>query len=352
MLRNPMIPAKALFPFCHAMARMLEAGVDVRKALSTAVQPSSNSSLRRTVDHVSLRVKGGDDLTFAFREFPEHYPRLFLDLLNVGEQTGALPDVMKSLGDYYEARVARVREFRSAIVWPMFQLFAAIMIIGLLIWLLGLIASSRPGTDPVDILGLGLVGTRGAVMWFAVTYGTLAGIWFSWNVISRSLSGRLVLDPLLMKIPGVGRCLRAFAIARFSWCFALTQQAGMSIRPSLTSSLNATANGAFIAANPIIWNEVHEGETLTEAFRAANLFPAEFLHFVDTAEETGTVPEAMDRMSHHFDAEAHRALQWLTVLTARGVWALVAVGIIFFIFRIAMFYIGALDGALQEIDNL
>ena len=156
---------------------------------------------------------------------------------------------------------------------------------------------------------------------------------------------------MLLKIPGVGGCLRSFAIARFAWCFALTQQAGMSIRPSLTSSLNATANGAFVAAEPYIWNEIHEGETLGDALRTSRLFPDEFLHFVDTAEETGTVPEALDRMSHQFDEEAHRSLQWLTVLLARGIWVLVAMIIIFFIFRLAMFYVDMLNSAVSDPMN-
>ena len=96
MLRNPMIPPKALSPFCHSVARMLEAGVDVRKTLETSVKRTSDSRLARTVAHVCDRVRTGNDLTTSFKEFPEHYPRLFLDLLNVGEQTGNLPEVMKA----------------------------------------------------------------------------------------------------------------------------------------------------------------------------------------------------------------------------------------------------------------
>lgn len=347
MIRNPMIPPRALAPFCHAMSRMLEAGVDLRKALPTAVNTASDSRLTTTVDAVRRRVNDGHDLTSSFREYSHHYPPLFLDLLNVGEQTGSLPEVLRALGNYYEARVTRAREFRAAIAWPALQLFAAIMIIGLLIYILGLIGS-QPGQEPIDFVGLGLHGTKGALTWFGMTFGSLAGLWVAWKIISRSMNGRQFLDPVLLGIPAVGSCLRKFAIARFSWCFSLTQGAGMSIRPSLVSSLNATANGAFIAATPYIWEEIHSGETLGDSLRSSRLFPDEFLHFVDTAEQTGTVPEEMGRMSHQFDDEAHRALQWLSVLAARGVWALVAMMIVFFIFRIAMVYVGMINSAASE----
>lgn len=347
MIRNPMISSKALFPFCHAMSRMLEAGVDIRKALPTAVKTSPDPRLVRSVERVQQRVKTGHDLTSSFRKMSHQFPPLFLDLLHVGEESGALPEVMKALGDYYEARVARMREFRSAIAWPAIQLFAAIMIIGLLIYILGLIGT-QPGQAPIDFLGLGLHGTSGALTWFAMTFGLMFGLWVAWKVVSRSLNGREFLDPLLLQIPAVGSCLRKFAVARFSWCFSLTQGAGMSMRESLVSSLNATANGAYIAGIPHIWNDIHSGDTLTEAFRNSKLFPEEFLHFVDTAEVSGTVPEAMKRVSHNFDEEAHRALQWLTALAARAVWALVAMMIIFFIFKVAMVYINLLNGAAAD----
>ncbi|MCH2212974.1 MAG: type II secretion system F family protein [Fuerstiella sp.] len=343
-----MIPSKALYPFCHAMSRMLEAGVDIRKALPTAVKTSSDRRLIKSVQRVQDRVKAGHDLTTSFRKFSLNYPPLFLDLLNVGEQTGALPEVMNALGDYYEARVRRFREFRSAIAWPGIQLFAAIIVIALLIYILGLIGTPA-GNTPVDLLGLGLQGTTGAITWLGGTLGSLFGLWIFWKVLSRSMNGRQFLDTFLLHVPAVGSCQRKFAIARFAWCFSLTQGAGMSIRPSLTSSLNATANGAFIAAIPHIWNEIHSGETLGDALRSPNLFPEEFLHFVDTAEQSGTVPESMKRMSHHFDDEAHRALQWLTMLAARAVWGVVAMMIIYFIFKIAMFYINLLNSAASDV---
>ena len=122
----------------------------------------------------------------------------------------------------------------------------------------------------------------------------------------------------------------------------------MPIRPSLFSSLNATSNGAFIAAIPEIWRDIQSGETLGTALRSSRLFPEEFLHFVDTAEETGTVPEAMHRMSSQFDDEARRALQWMTILASRALWGIVATIIIYFIFKMAMVYINLLNTGLTD----
>ncbi|MDG1895759.1 MAG: type II secretion system F family protein [Fuerstiella sp.] len=343
MLRNPQIPAKYLFPFCRSMGRMLEAGVDVRKSLKTSSTNTRDQRLSDTVGEVLTCVKKGDDLTTSFQQHGTRYPALFLDLLNVGEQTGSLPEVFAALADYYEASVKRMREFRSQITWPMIQLFAAILIIGLVIYILGIIGETNPGQEATDILGLGLMGTSGAIKWFTMTLGSLLMMWLAYTVITRNVAGQMAIHPFLMLIPGVGHCMKSFAIARFSWCFALTQQAGMPIKPSLESSLKATANGAYIAGIQGIWDQLAAGQTLAESLQSSKLFPVEFLHIVDTAEQTGTVPESLERMSHHFDDDAHRAMTWMTTLLARTIWGMVAFFIGFIVIRFFMTYVAMIN---------
>ena len=347
MFRNPQISARALSPFFRSLARMLEAGVEVRKALKTSSEHSADPRLTVCIRDVTQDIRKGDDLTTSFRHHQHRFPALVLDLVRVGEDTGSLPEVCSSLADYYEASVKRMREFRAQVAWPLIQLFAAILIIGLLIYILGIIGQSTPGQAPEDILGLGLVGTSGSIKWFTMTLGTIAALWFAYIFTSRTASGRMAVHPFLMMVPAVGYCMRAFAIARFSWCFALTQKAGMPLKPSIESSLKATANGAFVSSIPTIWQELADGETLTKSLAASRLFPQEYLHIVDTGEQSGTVPEMLDRMSQRFDEDAHRAMTWMTRLMAQVIWAAVACFIGFIVISFFMRYVAMLNEAMQ-----
>lgn len=348
MIRNPQISWHALAAFSRSMAQMLEAGVDVRKALKTASRQSSDSRLAPIIEQVGRSIASGATLSDALNQHEQQFPPLFRDLVDVGEQTGAAPEVFDSLARYYDARLKQVREFRSAIAWPLFQLIAAILIVGLLIFILGVLPNPSGGA-PLDILGLGLVGMRGTILWFTLCFGTAAALFVGWKLASRNLAGQMFLHPLIMRIPGIGGCMRAFAISRFSWCFALTQQAGMSIRPSLKCSLKATANGSFIMAEPYIWEELNQGESFADALASSQLFPIQFLQFVETAEQTGTIPEQLDRMSRHFEEDANRALHRLGAIFSQVIWFLVAAMIIYFIFRIVyLVYIGPLNAAAKE----
>ena len=347
MLRNPQLTWAALAAFSRSMARMMEAGVEVRKALQTSSKQSADRRLTGAIEKVTQSVAGGKTLAEAFRKEGELFPPLFRDLVDVGEQTGSVPEVFAALSKYYESRIKQVKEFRAAIAWPVIQLVAAICIIGLLVFILGLLPVGEGG-KPFDVIGLGLYGASGAITWFTFWFVMAVTGFVLWKIASNNTAWQMALHPVLLGLPVLGPCMRSFAISRFSWCFALTQQAGMSIKPSLECSLKATANGAFMMAQPLIWQELADGETFVDALAASKLFPGEYLQFVATAEETGTVPEQLDRMSHLFEEDAQRSMNRLTAIFSGVVWAGVAMIVIFFIFRIAMIYVGMLNDAVRQ----
>ena len=90
---------------------------------------------------------------------------------------------------------------------------------------------------------------------------------------------------------------------------------------------------------------ISAGEDLSFALSETGLFPQEYLELVRVGETTGTVPETLERLSPQLEEQAHRSLSALTAVLAWGIWAMVATLIIFFIFRIALMYIGLLNDA-------
>ena len=137
--------------------------------------------------------------------------------------------------------------------------------------------------------------------------------------------------------------MRSFAIARFSWAYALTQQSGMPIEPSLDASLRATGNGAFAAAIPQIWGMVRDGYDLGDALAASRLFPREYVEIVHVAETSGTVPEELQRLSPQFEDEARRKMSALVAAISWLVWLTVATFIVFVIFSIFFWYLDLLQ---------
>ena len=195
--------------------------------------------------------------------------------------------------------------------------------------------------------GAGLSGVSGAITWLTCTFGGAFALWIGYQVSMRTFLVRNVLDPLWLRVPVLGTCLRSFAIARFSWAYYLTQQSGMPMVRSLTASLKATTNGAFQNATGLVCAGIREGEDLSVVLTETGLFPDDYLHMVSVAETSGTVPEMLHRLSPQFEDQARRSLRALTVMFSGLVWGTVAIFIVFFIFRFFMWYVGMLNDAVK-----
>ena len=340
---NQRIPLKQLAIACRSLSTMLYAGVPVIKAFDNAARKARDSRMRSVFQDVTAQLSAGDDITSALRQHGNYFPDLTLDMIAVAEHTGSLPEVLQALAEHYENNVRLRKEFLAQIAFPVIQFTAAILVIAGLIWLLGIL----PG-DPLDVLGFGLLGASGAMKWLGGWALLLASLFVIYKLITTSLQGQSVVHSLLLNVPIVGKCMRDFSVARFSWSYHLTQQAGMPVDESLEASLRATSNGAFIAATPHIVRDIMDGETLTDSLTNCDLFPDEFLQIVDTAETSGTVPEALHRLSPQFEEQARRSLRGLAIAAGWMVWCGVAAFIIFLIFRIILWYVGLINQFADE----
>lgn len=342
---SPRIPNRPLAELFRNLATLLHSGVPILKSLQTAGRNAAHPRVRRAMEAVELDIKRGQDLASAVAA-REEFPPLAVEMIAVAEQTGQLPEILKHLSEHYDNLVKMRRIFLAAIAWPAFQLVAAILIIALLILILGWVAESTGHT--VDVLGWGLIGPKGAIIWLTLTFGTLIGLFVAYKIIANSAAGKRTLDPLLLRIPVVGRCMQSFSLARFSWALSLTQQTGMGLDKCLDTALRATSNGAFIGEIPRVVAMVREGEELTDSLRATGLFPETYLQTVGVADAAGTVPETLDRLSPELEADARRSLAALVIASGWLIWMLVAAFIIFLIFSLASFYVGMINDAAND----
>lgn len=323
---------------------MLDSGVRLLDALKV-LEKQQVGKTATALQQISQDIRKGSDLATALREHGSYFPELVVDMVTVAEHTGALPEVLRGLAEHYENLIRMRKMFIGAIAWPVIQLFAAIFIVAGLILVLGWIAQASPGGQAFDPLGFGLHGSTGALIWLGYCFGSLAAAYFGYQFLSRGFQQAKAIHGFLLTVPVVGHCMRSFAIARFSWAFALTQQAGMEIEPSLQASLKATNNAVFTGAAPQVVAAVMAGEDFADAIDSTGLFPRQYIEMVRVGETSGTVPETLERLSPQFEEDARRSLYGLTVALGWVIWSLVAMMIIFLIFRVMLFYVDMINKA-------
>jgi type IV pilus assembly protein PilC len=346
MLLSNSIPLPDLVRFCRLARHGLAAGlslVDVFRQQAERGAPS----LRPTVAAVAERLDRGDELEDALKAEGRRLPPLFLTMAAVGEQTGHLPEVFGELERYYELQLTLRRQFLADIFWPVLEFGMAVFVIALLLFILGWIAP--PGTQPLDPIGLG-TGPRGAATWLLLVFGILAAGWGGYRLLARSMRQKAVVDRFLLRLPAIGPCLEALALARFCLGLRLTLGAGLAVKPAVRRSLEATGNAAYPARYEAAAAALRRGDDLTTILRACAIFPRDFLDIVENAEEGGRTPEVMEQQARFYQEESSLRMKVLTRLAGLGVWLVVAILIIVAIFRIFFIaYLGPINQISKEL---
>ncbi len=338
------IPLNGLIDFCRSLRYLTEAGLTLAQAMKQQGKKGP-LAVRPVAARMAERLERGTDLQTALRKEAAYFPPVFLALSAVGEDTGRLPDVLRELENFFALQAQLKRQFLTQIAWPVFQFIIAVLVLTLLIWILGMIADMRSPGQPPAITVFGMYGGKDAMIFLCSIVGVIAFLatiyWFVRNVLKRGET----IDRLLLRIPAVGGFLQSLALNRFSMSMYLTIDAGVPIKDAARLSLEATGNHAYASRVPAVERTIASGDDLTSALTGHGLFPAEYLAIVETAEIGGREPEVFKKQAEQYHEHATRRLKALAASAAWGVWLLVAIFIIAFIFSIFNQYLAALNQA-------
>ncbi|MFQ5732878.1 MAG: type II secretion system F family protein, partial [Planctomycetaceae bacterium] len=138
---SPRIRTKSLAVVCRSLSNMLESGIAIQKAFTLAADKTGDARCSEAMRKVAKAVGQGDEVSEAMRGQGQTFPDLMIEMVNVAEQTGTLPEILKGLADHYENTVRMRRNFVAQITWPVVQFTAAVFVIAFLIWILGVLGS-------------------------------------------------------------------------------------------------------------------------------------------------------------------------------------------------------------------
>lgn len=326
----PRIGTRPLAQMLRRVGTSVRAGLDVRTIWQKEMDRGSPTH-RQKASIVSDRIANGASMAEALAACDGYFPQLTCDLVEVGEKTGRLDEVVLGLADHYEHLLDLRRTFLTGILWPAIELTAAIFIIGLLILVMGIIGSSPTG-EPFRILGFE-AGTKGLITYIFFLTSIAAAI--AWFVIAmrRGWFGPKAIK-LAMHVPVIGRCLQTAALSRLAWTLSLALDAGMDAKRSIRLALRGTQNAYYTSEMDAVESAIGVGKEFHEALRATGLFPDDFLSSLETAELSGTHSESLGRLASDYRERAKATAQTLTVVASFAVWGLVALIIVVVIIQL------------------
>lgn len=292
---------------------------------------------------IADKVANGSSLKEALKSQKYFFPKLLIAMIGVGEQSGHLGETLIDMANYYDSLVKIRNEFLTRIARPVFQLIFALGFIGFLILVLGLLRDITGRV--IDPFGLGMFGFWGFVEYVIILSVPLGIGYMIYRYFRANMKqGNGQIHYKLDRLPKINQCLRNMAMARLTMAMNMTFRTGMDVRRALKLSFEAAAYAPITDHLPEILKGIEDGKTLCRSFPVTELFDQNFFLFLRAGEESGNLPDALQKLADDYNERSKMELRTLSLFIYFLVTGIVMFVLIVLIFRAYAGYFGYLGG--------
>ncbi|WXL24434.1 GspF family T2SS innner membrane protein variant XcpS [Ectopseudomonas mendocina] len=303
---NRGISAADLALITRQLATLVEAALPIEEALRAAAAQATSSRVQSMLLAVRARVLEGHDLASSLKEFPSAFPELYRATVSAGEHAGHLGPVLEQLADYTEQRQQSRQKIQLALLYPLILMGASLLIVG---FLLGYVVPDVvkvfiDSGQTLPALTRGLIALSDWVKgwgWLAVLL-IAAGV-VALRVALRDESFQTRWHAFLLRVPLVGRLIRATDCARFASTLAILTRSGVPLVEALHIAAQVIANRMIRADVLVAAQKVREGGSLTRALEVSGQFPPMMLHMIASGERSGELDQMLTRTAANQESQ-------------------------------------------------
>ncbi|SHN12360.1 type IV pilus assembly protein PilC [Pseudomonas asturiensis] len=315
--------------FSRQMATMMKAGVPLLQSFDIIIDGSENPNMRSLIGTLKQEVSAGNSFATALRKKPEYFDDLFCNLVDAGEQAGALESLLDRVATYKEKTEKLKAKIKKAMTYPAAVLIVAMIVSGILLIKVvpqfQSIFSSFGAELPAFTL---MVIWLSEVMqrWWLVALGLLIGAYYLFkNAYKKSEKFRDSIDRFLLKTPIIGPLIFKSSVARYARTLATTFSAGVPLVEALDSVAGATGNVVFRNAVHKIRQDVSTGMQLNFSMRSTGVFPSLAIQMTAIGEESGALDSMLDKVATYYEDEVDNMVDSLTSLMEPMIMAVLGV---------------------------
>jgi type IV pilus assembly protein PilC len=315
--------------FARQLAVMLQAGIPMVQCFDIIGNGHDKPSVQKLVLAIKADVEAGTSLHEALAKHPLYFDDLFVNLVEAGEQAGALETLLDKVATYKEKTEALKKKIKKALFYPVAVLVVAVIVTAiLLIFVIPQFESlfkgfgaDLPAFTQMVIDMSKFVQSKGWLI--ALILGGAGYAFFYFKKRSRPM--RRTLDRMMLKAPVVGPILVKAAIARFSRTLSTMFAAGVPLVEALTSVAGATGNIVYEEATLKIRDEVATGQRLQRAMEGTQLFPNMVIQMIAVGEESGSLDAMSSKVADFYEADVDAAVDAMSSLLEPLIMAILGV---------------------------
>ena len=315
---NYKLPLAELAIFTQQLASLLTAGLPLVQCLEALQEQTEDPVFRIIIREVRADISAGNSFSSAVKKFPRSFNSLFTSMIEAGEASGALAEILGKVAAYFEASVKLTKKVKSAMTYPIAVIGLAIVLVAvLLIFVIPVFSKmfsdfGKALPAPTQMLIDFSNFLRG---WGGL--GTLAGIVVVVFLVQKYIAtpaGRSHKDRFLVRAPIFGNLIHKIALSRFCRTYATLIRSGVPILRTLEIVSAASNKVQIEGACTDIARHVSQGGQVSEVVAANSFFPPMMKHMIKAGETTGNVDGMMGKIADFYDTEVDATTAALTSL--------------------------------------
>ena len=315
--------------FSRQIATMMKSGVPLVQSFDIIGLGHENQSMQKMIMAIKTDVEGGSTFAESLMKYPHYFDDLFVNLINAGEQSGALESMLDKLATYKEKTEALKAKVKKAMTYPVSVLIIAFIVTAILLIFVvpqfKEVFSSFGAELPAPTLFVIALSEFMQAYWWVFVLATGFSVWFFKYTFARSAQFRKRVDIFALKIPIIGLITTKSAIARYARTLETMSVAGVPLVEAMDSVAGATGNIVYREACLVIKEEISAGTQLQTSMKATGLFPPMVLQMVSIGEESGSLDFMLSKVADFFEAEVDNLVDNLTTLMEPMIMAVLGV---------------------------
>jgi len=316
--------------FARQLATMIKSGVPLVQSLDITSSGHANPNMSNLISEVKAEVEAGGTFANGLRSHPEHFDALFCNLVEAGEQSGALETLLDKVALYKEKSEAIRLKIKKALVYPISVLIVAFVVTAILLIFVVPIFADMFESFGADLPAFTqfVVGLSNSFVdnWYYIFGGIIAASMALSNAFKRSVAFREAVDRAALKAPAVSDLVMKTAIARFSRTLATMFAAGVPLVEAMQSVAYAAGNTVYTKALLSIRDDIASGQQLQAGLKQyPELFPNMVVQMVSIGEESGALDEMLAKVADYYEEQVDTSVDMLTSLLEPLIMAFLAV---------------------------
>ncbi|MHB9138751.1 MAG: type II secretion system F family protein [Victivallaceae bacterium] len=314
---TPVIKRKDLTIFTRQLAILLDAGLPLIRSLRTLEKQSKNPILKQILGASADSVESGATFSEALAQHPKSFDKLYLNMIRAGEAAGAMEIILNRLAMFMEKAARIAGKVKSALIYPTVVFSIAMLVTsGLMIFIVPnfkKIFDELLAGEPLPELTQFVMAISQILQKQIWLVGVaIAAIFIAYKITNKTKAGKYGIDWVKYNMPLFGPIISKTAISRFARTLGTLMSSGVPILNALNIIRETAGNEVVSSAVQKVHDAVKEGEGIAAPLGASAIFPNMVISMIEVGEETGKLPEMLEKIADTYEEEVDNAVGALT----------------------------------------